>query len=218
MISAYGSYSLSRRGFTLLELLIAMAIFAVISVMAMGGYVQLSRQSERLDVSMQRVRAVQMAMMRFEQDFAELEPRPVRDALGSSSEPALLADTRSQAIVQFTRAGWSNPAAIQRSTMQRVAYRLEDGKLYRDYWTVLDRTLTNEPVKVQLVDQVRTFRLRFMDRTRTWSDQWPATNAQSAALLNGTPNAALSDRPLAVEVTMELEDWGTLVRLIEVPG
>jgi general secretion pathway protein J len=211
-------YLRHTHGFTLLELLIAIMIFALISIMAMGGYSQLARQSERLDSSMQRVRAVQLTMMRFAQDFAELEPRPVRDALGSSSEPALLADARSQNVVQLTRAGWSNPAAIARSTLQRVAYRIDNGKLYRDHFAVLDRTLTTEPTQVVMLDQVKSLRLRYMTRSRVWSEQWPATNAQSAVPQNSGPNAALTDLPLAVEVTLELEDWGTLVRLIEVPG
>jgi general secretion pathway protein J len=205
-------------GFTLLELLVAMAIFAVIGVMAMGGYMQLAKQKERLEVNMQRIRAVQMAMLRFSQDFSELEPRPVRDALGSSSEPALLADARSTSVVQFTRAGWSNPAAIPRSTMQRVAYRIENDKLFRDHWEVLDRTLTTEAVNVQLLDQVRALHLRFMSNRRVWSDQWPPANGVPTSGTTAVPNAALTERPLAVEVTLELEDWGTLVRLIEVPG
>jgi len=218
MMSASDRVVSKARGFTLLELLIAMAIFAVIGAMALGGYVQLARQSERLEVSMKRTRAVQMTMMRFAQDFAELEPRPVRDALGSSSEPAILADARSTSLVQFTRAGWSNPAAIPRSTLQRVAYRIEDGKLYRDHWAVLDRTLTTEPVKVEMLDQVRSLKLRFMARSRTWFDQWPATTSLATPVQSANPNASVNERPLAVEVTLELEDWGSLVRLIEVPG
>jgi general secretion pathway protein J len=209
------------RGFTLLELLIAMAIFAVIGAMALGGYMQLARQSERLEASMKRTRAVQMTMMRFAQDFSELEPRSVRDALGSSSEPAILADARGTHIVQFTRAGWSNPAAIPRSTLQRVAYRIEDGKLYRDHWAVLDRTLTTEPVKVEMLDQVLSLKLRYMNRSRAWVDQWPATNTSATPVQSTNPNnpsGTLNDRPLAVEVTLELEDFGSLMRLIEVPG
>jgi general secretion pathway protein J len=206
-------------GFTLLEVLVAIAIFAVIGIMAFGGYNELAQQSERVTANMKRVRAVQMTMMRFAQDFAELEPRPVRAALGSNSEPALVADARSQGLVQFTRAGWSNPAAISRSTLQRVAYRLESGKLYRDHWAVLDRTLASEPLANELLDQVRSLRFRFLDRNRVWSEQWPAPNSQSVPSVPGTaPAATAGERPVAVEVTLELEDWGTLVRLLEVPG
>jgi general secretion pathway protein J len=206
--------SSSARGFTLMEVLIAMAIFAVIGVMAMTGYSQLARQSENLELSMQRIRAVQLTMTRFSQDFAELEPRPVRDALGSNFEPAVFADNRGQNIVQFTRAGWSNPAAIARSTLQRAAYRLEDGKLYRDHWNVLDRTLATQPIKAELLDKVIALKLRYLDRNRAWSEQWP-TNAMST---NSAQGANDSERPIAIEVTLELEDWGKLVRLIEVPG
>jgi general secretion pathway protein J len=218
----------------LLEVLIAIAIFAVIGMMAMGGYNELSQQSERVTASMQRTRAIQLAMVRFTQDFSELEPRPVRDALGSNFEPALLADARTQALVQLTRAGWSNPAGISRSTLQRVAYRLADGKLYRDHWPVLDRTLATEPIEVELLDKVRSARFRFLDKNRVWSDQWPASSTtQPAAITPPTTPAipgaiqqiapagsssALNDRPIAVEVTLDLEDWGTLVRLLEVPG
>jgi general secretion pathway protein J len=211
-------FKIRSQGFTLLEVLVAMAIFAVIGIMAMGGYNELSRQSERLKESMQRVRAIQLAVMRLTQDFAELEPRPVRDPLGANSEPALFADDRGQTLVQLTRAGWSNPAAIQRSTMQRVAYRMENGKLYRDYWAVLDRTLASEPVEVELLDRVRDVRLRFLDRNRVWSAQWPATTIQTGAASAINPSANLADRPIAIEVTVELEDWGALMRLIEVPG
>jgi general secretion pathway protein J len=202
------------RGFTLLEVLIAMAIFAVIGVMAMTGYSQLARQSENLQLSMDRIRAVQMTMSRFSQDFAELEPRPVREPLGSNSEPAVFADNRGQSVVQFTRAGWSNPAAIARSTLQRAAYRLENGKLFRDHWTVLDRTLATKPVQVELLDQVSALKLRYMDRNRSWSEQWPPATMSN----NSAQGANDSERPIAIEVTLELEDWGKLVRVIEVPG
>jgi general secretion pathway protein J len=205
------------RGFTLLEVLVAVAIFAILGTMAMTGYTQIAQQRDRLAASMERARAVQLAIMRITQDFAELEPRSVRDALGGNSEPALIADTRGPAAVRLTRAGWSNPAGIGRSTLQRVEYRVLEGKLIRDHYGVLDRTLTTEPVSVPLVDQVLSFRLRFMDNGRSWSDQWPSAAAQRNSV--GVPQAlAPVESPVAVEVTLELEDWGRIVRLIEVPG
>jgi general secretion pathway protein J len=198
------------RGFTLLEVLIAVAIFTIVGAMAMGGYNELYGQSVIVEQNMARVHAVQMAVMRISQDFAELEPRPVRELVGDGSQGALTADGRSLDLVSLTHSGWSNSAGLQRSTLQRVTYRLEDGKFYRDQWAVLDRTLATEPLTTPLLDRVKSVKLRFMDTNRAWREAWPGA-------ANAGPQA-LRSRPLAVEVTLELEDWGSIVRLIEVPG
>lgn len=202
--------SRAASGFTLLEVLVAIAIFTIVGALAMGGYLELSDQSTSVEERMTRVRAVQLAVARITQDFAELEPRPVREPLGDGVQPALQADGRSLDLVTLTRSGWSNSAGLQRSTLQRVTYRLEDGRLFRDQWPVLDRTLANEPVTTELLDEVTEVRLRFMDNRRTWRDQWPG--AGNAA------GAGARARPLAVEITLNLADWGEIVRLIEVAG
>jgi general secretion pathway protein J len=199
-------------GFTLLEVLIAVAIFVVVGAMAMGGYNKLSDQSRMLDERMLRVRAVQNTMTKFALDFEQLEPRPIQDALGQGNrQPALLASpTGQQGIAELSRAGWNNPAAVPRSTLERVTYRLVDKKLLRDRWPVMDRLLTNEPQTTTLLDHVKSIKLRFMDQNRAWQEQWPGPNTPSI-------NSARA-LPLAVEITLELEDWGVLTRLIEVPS
>lgn len=199
-----------QRGFTLLEILIAVAIFTIVGAMAMGGYNELSGQSATVEANMTRVRDVQTAVMRLSQDFAELEPRPIREPVGDGTQSALKADGVSLELVSLTRSGWTNTAGLQRSTLQRVTYRLEDGKLYRDHWAVLDRTLAVEPQTAQLLDRVKSVKLRFMDPTRSWREAWPGSG--------GAGPQAQRARPLAVEITLELEDWGSIVRLIEVAG
>ena len=204
----------SQAGFTLLEILVAIAIFAIIAVLAYGGYSELTQQSQRLAESAARVRAIQSTVQRMVQDFSSMEPRPVREPLGDGTQAALIADARSDRLAEFTHSGWSNPAGIPRSTLQRVAYRLENGKLTRNYWVALDRTLSTEPMRVVLLDGVKTVTLRFMDpRTRRLTDQWPA-------LAGGGPAGPSASRtlPLAVEITLELEDWGKITRLVEVAG
>src|ERR1043165_391419 len=103
------------RGFTLIEIVIAVAIFAVVSTLALGGYNQLLNQSDRIDKNTARMREVQTAVFRMVQDFAEIEPRPVREPLGTLPIPVLKAAPRSQEqLCELTRSGWSNPAGVPR--------------------------------------------------------------------------------------------------------
>lgn len=197
-------------GFTLLELLIAVAIFVIVGVLAFGGYNELVKQSEILNASAQRTRAVQATVQRMTQDFAMLEPRPVREPLGETLQPALQADARTDQLAQLTRSGWTNPAGVPRPTLQRVAWRLENERLRRDYWVVLDRTLGTEPASAVMLEGVRSVRLRFMDRNRAWHEQWPPLGYSAPE----APRAL----PIAVEITLELQDWGKLVRLVELAG
>lgn len=200
-----------QRGFTLLEILVAVAIFVVIGILAMTGYNELTTQSARVETGAARVRAVQAAMMRMSQDFASLEPRPIREPLGEAIDGALRADDRlKDELVELTHSGWSNPAGVPRPTLQRVAYRLQENQLRRDYWVVLDRTLNEQPVSVVLLDKVKSVTLRYLSANRSWQEEWPPLGYSA-------PNAKML-RPLAVEIVMDLEDWGEIRRVIEVPG
>jgi general secretion pathway protein J len=197
-------------GFTLLEVLIAIAIFVIVGALAMGGYNELVKQNEIVERNALRARAVQTAVQRLVQDFTSLEPRPIREPLGDSVEPALRSDSRTERIAELTRSSWSNPAGVPRATLQRVAYRFLNNELRRDYWVVLDRTMTNEPQSVLLLDRVRSVSLRFMDGNRTWHEQWPPLGYSAPDL----PRL----RPIAVEIKLDLEDWGEITRLVEVAG
>jgi general secretion pathway protein J len=197
-------------GFTLLEVLVAVAIFSILAVIAMGGYNEMVKQSDIASAGAKRTRDIQAAMQRLNIDFSSLEPRPVREPLGDSVLPALRADNRTQALVELTHSGWSNPAGVPRSTLQRVAYRLENDKLLREYWLVLDRTMTSEPESAVLLDGVKRMQLRFLDGNRTWHEQWPPLGYSAPDMTRL--------RPIAVEITMELNDWGEIKRLVEVPG
>jgi general secretion pathway protein J len=200
-----------QRGFTLLELLVAMAIFAILGTLALSGYTELQRQSEYAGQRLDRLREVQRAVQVIAQDLGQIEPRPIRAPLGDTVLPAVLATESIDYGLQFTRAGWSNTAGLPRPTLQRVGYRLDGDGLWRDHWAVLDRTLVTEPTRTKLLGQVRTVRFRFMNASREWVDRWPANDGTGGA---GTERM----RPAAVEVTLELEDWGVIRRVIEVAG
>jgi general secretion pathway protein J len=114
------------------------------------------------------------------------------------------------ALAELTRAGWSNTAGQQRSTLQRVSYALVDDVLKRSYTTSLDTVLATKPQVQELFDKVKTVQLRYLDSNQTWQNQWPPVN------LPAPEN--LWTRPVAVEITIEFKDWGRVRRLIEVAG
>ena len=195
-------------GFTLIELLVAISIFVVVGVLAYGGYNNSLKQAEIARSAMKRLQQVQTTVRLFTQDFEQLAPRPVRDVLGDGRLPALLSDGKGQTLFALTRAGWTNPGGLPRASLQRVTYVLENDKLRREHLTVLDATLANEPVKRELIDKVKSVRVRFMDNQRQWQQQWPP--------LGAAPATVSRLRPIAVEITLELEDFGEVTRLIEV--
>lgn len=203
-----------QRGFTLLELLVAVGVFAVMAVMAYGGLKSVLDSRKQTDAQARRLAAVQLTFTRLERDIEQMTNRRIRDEFGDPKGP-LLATSGREVMVEFTHGGWSNPANELRSTLQRVAYTVKDNKLYRAYWLVLDRAQDSVPIQTVLLDPVKSMEWRFMDNAGNWSTDWPPVTTSSAPLAPGIP-PAISPLPKAVEVTLELEDLGRLTRLFMV--
>jgi general secretion pathway protein J len=201
--------SLPRQSaFTLIEVLVSLAVFAILAALAYGVLNQTLASAEMLNERMDRLQALQRTMRVLGEDFMQLAPRPVRDELGDNYSAALQTGSRTGFALELTRGGWNNPLALPRGTLQRAAYRIEDGQLLRYHWNVLDRTLTNELIGVALLDDVESIFFRFLQENGEWADQWPPQTA------TGLPG--LRQRPRAVEIILTLQDQGTLTRLIEV--
>lgn len=202
-------------GFTLLELLVALFIAAIIFAMGYAAINQGLKSHDTLKEQQTRLLELQTAVRVLEQDFLQAAPRPVRQAVGDEPAQGALVGSPpgAQPIVALTRAGWSNPSGLQRPGLQRVAYFLENGTLRREYWNVLDPTLASTTVKRELMQHVKAFTVRYLDVNHAWKDQWPPPGG---CLVCGTEEQSLRDRPLAVEVTIETENWGKIVRIIEI--
>jgi general secretion pathway protein J len=201
----------AARGFTLIEVMVALLILGIMSALGYGTYRQARISSERAEESLKRTREIEFGMRIMAQDFGELTPRPIRDPVGDTRQPALRAAGGTNGQIDLTRGGWSNTAGQQRSTLQRVSYLLVDDVLKRSYQTVLDPTLANTPVVQNLLTGVKTAQVRFLDgNNQTWSDQWPPPTYQNPE--------NLIVRPVAVEIVIEFKDWGHVRRLVEVAG
>lgn len=121
-----------------------------------------------------------------------------------------LSTNSSLPLAELTRGGWSNTAGQQRSTLQRVSYALVNDVLKRSYTTALDTVQGVQPVVQDLFTGVKTVQLRYLDANQAWQTQWPPASMVQ-------PDSLWS-RPVAVEITIELKDWGRIRRLIEVAG
>jgi general secretion pathway protein J len=205
-----------QRGFTLIELMVAVFITAILFAIGYGAVNQAVKNREALEAQQDRLIAIQTAMRTIAQDVNQMAMRPIRDPTGNDLLPVITATgSNQQHLVEFTRGGWANPAGVQRPALQRVVYLFEDNTLRRQYWPVLDPLLSTDPIKKDLCTGVKSVKFRYMDVSRTWRDTWPPSTSVTTGVGGVNPNLRL--RPVAVEVTIELNDWGKLVRVLEVP-
>jgi general secretion pathway protein J len=129
-------------------------------------------------------------------------------ASGTTSTASSLA-LQATALLALTRGGWANPVGVPRPEEQRVSYQLEAGKLVRYHQPVLDAVGETPLVRRELLDDVTSIRFRFMDAGHNWQENWQLT---------GRTRQTLRFRPVAIEVTLVLKDYGTLVRVVEIAG
>ncbi|MGD2117894.1 MAG: type II secretion system minor pseudopilin GspJ [Chromatiales bacterium] len=192
-----------QKGFTLLELLIAISIFAVLSVMAYGGLRTVITTSQHTQEVSQQFASVQKLFLLLSQDLFNASERPVRDEFGDelAAFDASLAE-RSD-LFSLTRSQMADPLAAQQS-LQRINYRFEDGKLLRLTWPVLDRVQNTEPGRIQLLDGVKSAELAFLGDE--WSDHWPPTST------GATPTAL----PRALSINLDIDGIGQIQRILAI--
>ncbi len=193
-------------GFTLIEVMIAMAIFAILAVLSYTGLQSVITSKTGTEAELERLQQLQITMLNLTTDLQQLSNRDGHDSLGGKLHR--LSSQNSDYLVEFTRSGWRNPADQPRSTLQRVAYQLDEDRLLRIYWRHVDRADEEDRVERDLMDNVKTLQLRYLDDENQWQDNWPS----AMALTTGDPVGL----PVAIEIELEMEDWGKISRIIEV--
>jgi len=193
----------TKRGFTLLELLVALSIFSILSVMAYGGLQTVISTKQATQKSADRIAEIQLVMMRMSNDLRQALPRKIRSEYGDFLY-AMQSSKNSNETMSWTRAGYRNPARLKRSNVQRVAYKLKDQKLIRLTWPVLDRAQDTKIMETEVLLNVESIKWRFLNNEKEWVIRWPEE----------AEKAELYPLPKAVEFTFELKDWGKIRRLI----
>lgn len=193
------------RAFTLVELLIALAIFALLSAFAYRGLAVLMDSREALDRDSRKWRDVALFVGRFERDVQAALDRPATGPSGTPQSPiSSLLDLGGTATtgLAITRAG-ATLYANELAAPQRVGYRLAEGRVDRLAWPGLDSGPRAEAMATPVLENVRSLAFRFLDRNLEWRRDWalPATQGM----------------PLAVEMTLELAGGEKILRIVDIP-
>ena len=161
----------SARGFTLIEVLVALAVLAALATFAWRATASLVEGEARLASEARRWQTLDAVFSRLEADVRAAVPRPVR--VPGGREPAWTGgvDANGQASFAFTRAGGEPQEPGAEGV--RLAYRMRGDSVELVYWPVLDRAAGAQPVAYPLVDGVARLDVRYADDDGAWSDRWP---------------------------------------------
>ena len=197
-------------GFTLLEMLVALAVFAVAAALSYGGLRQVlagrAQLLPRLDAELSLYRTAALLA----DDLQLAAPRPVRDALGSPVA-ALRAAPDTELLVSLTRREPALALLANQPTLVRVDWRLRGGSLWRETWPVLDTTPSTRPDAREMLTGVRTLQLQFLGLRAAdgWQPFWPRQADARSAVLPALPRGAT--------FTLTLADGRSLRRVLRMP-
>jgi len=197
-----------QRGFTLLELLIAIAIFSILSTIAYGGLKTVLDTEEQTRRYLERLSELQIGLTLVRRDVEQTVSREIRDEYGDS-QPAMQTNDFSNILLEFTRSGRANPMNLQRSGLQRIGYQFEDKTLYRLTWPTMDRSQDTQPARDSLISDIKSVELVFYDQKMKPQAKWPKKT-------DDTGDDPQHPLPKAIELKLEVENWGTIQRIFRV--
>jgi general secretion pathway protein J len=194
-----------NNGFTLIEILVAMAIFTIIGLASTGVLNSVINSDKLSSERFGKLEELQRAMLTIERDILQIVPRKVRinsepvSAVISGGEDVFDSDADG---LGFVRAGWHNPQMLlPRSTLQAIGYRLQEKQLQRLYGNYVDNVIGYEPKIKILLSDVEDFRVSFLTETKQLEEpnEWKET--YSSATL-----------PIAISITIVSKTFGEIRR------
>lgn len=195
-------HKFTQRGFTLVELLVALVILTLIAVAGYRGLDAVLQARERVAVETRKWQHLAFFFSRMGQDVAQAIKRPVRDADGTALRAAWLGNAvtvgENDAELIFSRAGVPDTGAALQAP-QRIGYRFEQGAIVLLRWPALDMAPGAKPARYTVLEGVREFKLRYLDGSGIWQFQWQP--AQKELL------------PVAVEAALTLSSGEAITRV-----
>lgn len=192
----------NTHGFTLLEILIALFVFTIISMIMVSALHTVLTTQAVTEKNSARFNQLQIATLLLSRDLEQAIDRPVINNTGAT-EPALIGTATE---IKFTHTGLANPnAGMNRSTLQRTHYFMRDNSLIRETWAELDITRDTPENQRKLHNDIDTLYFQYLDENGKFQTSWP---------LSGQNHAGL---PRAVRVNITLKNSDKLSQTYVIP-
>ncbi|MFT5550054.1 MAG: general secretion pathway protein J [Candidatus Azotimanducaceae bacterium] len=184
-------------------MVIAVAIFAVMMVIAFPGLTHIAKVGDQVGQSNRRLSELQFALTYLNRDWMQVSSRKILDQYGDLKPHIIIEDNS----ISFTHSGWSNFLQQKRSELQRVQYLVKENQLIRQYWTSLDQMIAEEPIATVLIDDIESFSVYFIDSSEQAIERWPL----------GEQDEQRVNKPIALRVDIDVKNFGQVHRLMEIP-
>ncbi|MBL4761926.1 MAG: type II secretion system minor pseudopilin GspJ [Gammaproteobacteria bacterium] len=168
-----------QRGFTLIEVLIAVAIMTIVSVMAFTSLGFITSSQEYIGLKQSQVAALQYTYQMIKQDTQQSIARTVRDQLGSKQGG--FKTSYDDVFLSITRLGRSNPANLSRSELQFINYQLKDGQLTRFTHPTINSAADSLGIPLTFDLELEEVSVRFLDSEGRWHTSWPVSATPALA-------------------------------------
>lgn len=196
----------SKSGFTLIEILIALAIFAILATLTSSAMYQAFNTRARVAKQAERLVTLQLAIAIIERESAQVIDRAIR----GNEMHIFPAFTGQNNVVEFTRSGNINPLYEEkRSNLKRVAFLCRQQQLIQRSWKVLDPINREQFEEKVLLDNLSKCQFAFLNENLQVLNEWRANTMQQAANSSSVPKA--------IQLNLSLADWGDLSLLFPLP-
>ena len=195
----------NNKGFTLLEVIIAIALFSVISMASFAVFETVLNSDTISKERTTRINELQRGFLIIERDMLQIAKRSIRLNGEAPSKGFLHTDensfSSSEQALGFVRSGWTNPGLLlPRSNMQSVAYQLNDNVLERIHFNFVDAVQGEEPKVRPLISKVEKIDFEFY-----YGKEWQEKLQKNIL-------------PLAIAIELETSDYGVIRRQFLVAG
>lgn len=187
-------------GYTLIEVIIALAIFAILGTISVGLLGRAFDTSARLKATTEPLAELQLAVTRINRDIVQIVERGTSSFMGQTN------------YAEFIRGGIVNPDEEEtKSTLKRVALLCENNeKLVRKTWARVNPQTPSEFQEQVLINHLESCEFSYLAKGDTWVSEWPMTTTQS--------REKPPPFPRAIKLKLNLKNFGDIPLLFVIPG